>query len=278
VKTADQVRDAIAASSAYVASDGAAYEWLLGRWTRRLAEALLTFADFQGTGDLLDVGCGTGSLALAMTKRWPERRVMGIDIAPEYIAFARSRAIGALPTFDVGNATTLPYADNSFAGCGAQLVLNFVSDPLAAVHEMHRVTRPGGAIVAAVWDFRGGLVYQRIFWDTAAGIDPEAGLARDRLFSTPLALPSGLAKLFDQAGLDRIEESSITVRMDYADFADYWRPLLGGQGPVGSYLVNIQPTLRGRVEQAVKMAYCSGGPDGARSMAATAWVVRAVVP
>ncbi len=37
---------------------------------------------------------------------------------------------------------------------------------------MKRVTTPGGRIVAAVWDFRGGLVYQRMFWDTAAGMIP----------------------------------------------------------------------------------------------------------
>jgi len=270
VKTANQERGAVAASSTYFANDGAAYEWFLGRWTRRLAEPLLTFADFPSTGHLLDVGCGTGSVALAMAQRWPGRRGVGIDFAPPYIAFARSRAAGSSPSFDVGSATALPYPDNSFAGCCAQLVLNFVSDPLAAVVEMRRVTAPEGVVVAAVWDFRGGLVYQRIFWDTAASIDPGAGLARDHLFSTPLALPGGLVTLFDQAGLDRIEQSSVTIRMDYVNFSDYWQPLLGGQGPVGTYLVNLQPSLRNRVEQAVKMAYCSGGPDGARSMTATA--------
>jgi len=54
------------------------------------------------------------------------------------------------------------------------------------------VVRPGGVLAAAVWDFRGGLVYQRLFWDTAAGLDPDAGATRDRLFSSPLALPDGL--------------------------------------------------------------------------------------
>jgi ubiquinone/menaquinone biosynthesis C-methylase UbiE len=213
-----------------------------------------------------------------MADRWPERRVVGIDVAKEYITFARSRAVGSTPIFDVGDAIDLPYPDHSFGGCGAQLVLNFVSDPLAALVEMRRVTIPGGVIVAAVWDFRGGLVYQRIFWDTAASIDPRAGAARDRLFSTPLASPGRLIELFGQAGLDRIQQSSITIRMEYADFSDYWQPLLGGQVPVGTYLFGLEPDLRKRVEEATRMAYYSGGPDGQRSMTATAWVVRAVVP
>jgi SAM-dependent methyltransferase len=266
-------------SSTYFASDGAAYDIFLGRWTRRLADQLLRYADFAETGDLLDVGCGTGSLTRAMAERWPGRHVVGIDAAESYVAFARQQMTTVeAASFEVGDVTKLPYDDGRFSGCAAQLVLNFVSDPLAAAREMRRVTAPRGAVAAAVWDFRGGLVYQRIFWDTAAGIDPGAQTARDKLFSTPLALPEGLIQLFEQAGLTRIERTSVTIRMDYASFEDYWQPLLGGQGPVGTYLVGLAPDLRERIEQAVRIAYCSGAPDGERSLTATAWAIRGIVP
>jgi SAM-dependent methyltransferase len=260
----------------YRASDGAAYETFLGRWTRPLADALIAFADFADDGDLLDVGCGTGSLAMALARRWPARRVVGIDIAPPYVDFARSRVAG--PVFAVGDACALPERDGAYAGAAAQLVLNFVRDPDAAVGEMRRVTRPGGTVVAAVWDFRGGLVYQRLFWDSAAGVDASAGAARDKLFSSPLALPDGLPDLFARAGLARVERASLTIRMDYADFADYWQPLLGGQGPVGTYAGGLPADRRAKVEAAVRSAYLSGAPDGPRSMTATAWAVRGIVP
>jgi len=266
-----------APASAYHASDGSAYEVLLGRWTARLAEPFLDFAKFPA-GDLLEVGCGTGSLALAMACRWPDRRVVGIDIAEPYVAFARTRAKVCAPTFDVGDACSLPYADGEFAGGAAQLVLNFVGDPLAAIREMCRVVRRGGVLAAAVWDFRGGLVYQRLFWDTAAGIDPTAARARDRLFSGALALPDGLPDLFARAGLVDVECASLTIRMDYANFGDYWQPLLGGQGPVGAYAAALEPTLRDRIQAAVRNAYLSGAPDGPRSLTAAAWAVRAQVP
>src|SRR5262245_45495138 len=110
-----------------------------------------------------DVGCGTGSLACAMAARWPARNVVGIDIAAPYIAFARSQARFANLQFDLVDAIRLPYADAAFGGAAAQLVLNFVPDPIAVLHEIQRVTVPGRPLVAAVWDFRGGLVYQRIF-------------------------------------------------------------------------------------------------------------------
>jgi SAM-dependent methyltransferase len=262
----------------YHASAGAAYEVFLGRWTRRLAEALIDFAAFPATGDLLDIGCGTGSLAFAMAARRPGRRVVGIDRAAPYVEFARSRLAGAAPTFDVGDAGALPYPDGAFSGAAAQLVLNFVGHPDAAMGEARRVVRSGGTVAAAVWDFRGGLVYQRRFWDTAAGLDPGARAQRDRLFSGALALPDGLPRLFERAGLAAIERGSLTIRMDYASFEDYWSPLLGGQGPVGTYVAALTPELRSRIELAVRAAYLSGAADGPRSMTATAWAVRGVVP
>ena len=258
-------------ASAYSASDGAAYQVFLGRWTRALGERMVEFARFP-EGPLLDVGCGTGSLAMAMAERGP---AVGVDVAVPYVAYAGEHAKG--PCFVAGEASRLPFADGSFAGAAAQLVLNFVGDPVAAVREMRRVTRKGGVIAACVWDFRGGLVFQRMLWDTAAGIDPGAATARDRLFSAPLALPDGLPALFARAGIERVETASLTIRMEYASFADYWEPLLGGQGPVGAYAAKLSGELRERVEAAVRSAYLSGMPDGPRSLVAAAWAVRAVV-
>ena len=65
--------------------------------------------------------------------------------------------------------------------------------------------------------------------------------------------------------------------MDYADFADYWDPLLAGQGPVGVYVQSLAPDLREQVKAQVEKAYLSGAPDGPRSLTATAWVVRGIV-
>jgi SAM-dependent methyltransferase len=265
-------------SSTYRASDGAAYERFLGRWSRLLAGPFAEFAGPAEKGRVLDVGCGTGSLALALAERRAPDSLAGIDIAAPYIAFAQSRPGTAGIRSAVGDACRLPYADGSFAAALAQLSLNFVPDATQAVHEMRRVVRPGGVAAAAVWDFRGGLVFQRLFWDTAAGLDPGAGAARDRLFSGSLALPEALPVLWHDAGLAAVERGSITIRMEYADFADYWEPLLGGQGPVGAYVEGLPAERRRLIEERVRAAFLSGAPDGPRSLTATAWAVRGIVP
>ncbi len=265
-------------SSTYRASDGAAYERFLGRWSRLLAGPFAEFAQPVDRGRVLDVGCGTGSLALTLAERGAPDRVSAIDIAAPYIGFGRSRPGAAGIGFAVGDACHLPYAGGSFAAALAQLALNFVPGAAQAVREMRRVVQRGGGVAAAVWDFRGGLVFQRLFWDTAAGVDPGGGAARDRLFSGPLALPDGLPVLWHDAGLAAVERGSITIRMEYADFADYWEPLLGGQGPVGAYVEGLPPERRRLIEERVRAAFLSGAPDGPRSLTATAWVVRGVVP
>ena len=264
-------------SSAYHASDGAAYQVFLGRWTEVLAPVFLEFARIGSDGDVLDVGCGTGSLAAEVGRRRPNRRVVGLDRADAYLAYARARH--ALPNlhFEIGDAGQLPFADGAYAASLSQLLLTFVPDAKQAVAEMVRVTRWGGVVASAVWDFCGGLVYQRILWDTAAALDPQAGQTRDRLFSNPLSTADGLSALWQTAGLSNIEVGSLTIRMNYANFADYWEPLLGGQGPVGSFAAGLPAAAREQLKTAVRGAFLCGRPDGPRSLTATAWAVRGVV-
>jgi len=265
-------------SSVFHASDGAAYEVWLGRWASRLAKVFLDFVDFPETGELLDVGCGTGALAFAMARRWPARHVLGVDLAAPFISYAQSRRTGNQPTFETGDACALKYQDGRFAGVAAHLVFLFIPRPEVALREMRRVTRPGGTVAAVVWDSRGGLVFQRMLWDTAVAIDPNARMARDSLFANPVAIPGGLAGFFHKAGLKDIQTQSLTIRMDYENFEDYWQPFLGGQGPVGTYFANLSSDMNARIKEAVRDAYCSGAPDGARSLTASAWAVQGKVP
>lgn len=265
-------------ASRYTADDAAAYERLMGRWSGRLAELLIGFGGLAAGDRVLDVGCGTGSLALALAARPEPAAIAGIDIAAPYIAYAAAHAADPRLSFFTADAMSMEFPAGSFDRCYSLLALNFMSDPGAALAGMRQATRPGGRIAAAVWDFAGGLVYQRIFWDTAAALDPAADQARARHYSSPLTGSGELAAAFETAGLRDVEETSLTIRMEYADFADYWQPIANAQGPVGDYVKRLAPDSLDRLTEAVRRAYLAGRADGPRSMAATAWAARGNAP
>jgi ubiquinone/menaquinone biosynthesis C-methylase UbiE len=265
-------------SSSYTATDAQAYEQLMGRWSARLADQLIAFAGLEPGDRVLDLGCGTGSMALAVAAHPEPAAIVGIDIASPYVAYAAERSGDPRLTFLVGDAVAFDLPAASFDRSFSLLALNFMSDPASALQGMRWVTRPGGIIAAAVWDFAGGLVYQRLFWDTAAAIDPDADRARSRHFSSPLIRPGELADAFEDAGLRKVRSASLTIRMEYADFSDYWEPIANAQGPVGDYVKRLPPDRLGTIAAAVRRAYLAGQPDGPRSMAATAWAARGLVP
>jgi SAM-dependent methyltransferase len=200
--------------------------------------------------------------------------VTGVDIAEPYVAHAQAQSSDPRLSFRSGDADALDLPDGSFDRCYSLLALNFVPQPLRAVREMRRVTRAGGAIATAVWDFAGGLTYQRIFWDTAAARDPKAAAARARQYAAALTWPGELEAAFAEAGVRDIVAASLTMRMVYADFADYWEPIASAQGPVGDYVRQLDPGSLAGLADAVGAAYLAGRPDGPRSMTATAWAAK----
>ena len=90
--------------------------------------------------------------------------------------------------------------------------------------------------------------------------------------------PGELAAALTDVGLIDVHAASLTIRMGYTDFADYWEPIANAQGPVGDYIKRLSPDQLDRFTSAVRGAYLSGSADGPRSMAATAWAARGVVP
>jgi hypothetical protein len=143
---------------------------------------------------------------------------------------------------------------------------------------MRRVTRPGGVVGAAVWDARGGFVSNRIFFDTAAALDPKAGERRARNYTRPLTRPGELANAWRAAGLIDVVETVLAIRMEYASFADYWAPCEGKDGPYAEYVSTLDEADRARLREALQLAYVDGEPDGPRSYAALAWAVKGRAP
>jgi SAM-dependent methyltransferase len=105
--------------------------------------------------DLLDVGCGPGTITVDLARRVAPGRVAAIDRAPEVVAQAAShaRAQGISIELHVGDLYALPFADASFDVVHAHQVLQHLSDPVRGLTEMHRVLRPGGLLAARDGDY-----------------------------------------------------------------------------------------------------------------------------
>ena len=268
----------IATSSTFVAADGAGYEQQMGRWSRRLADPFLDFAGTAAGESVLDVGCGTGSLAEAMIRRCAFGHLQGIDFSPAYVEHATGHVRDPRVKFETGDACSLQFADRSFDRIFALLVLHFVPRTGQAISEMLRVARPGAVAAAAVWDARGGFVANRIFFDTAAALDPAAAARRAGNYTRPMTRPGELGRAWRAAGFDQVTETTLGIRMECASFEDYWAPYEGKDGPGAEYMASLAPTDRARLREAVKLAYLDGDPDGPRSYAALAWAVKGVAP
>lgn len=268
----------IAPSSTFVAADGEGYELQMGRWSRRLCEPFLDFTGTAAGEDVLDVGCGTGCLAHALVGRSEFRQLRGIDFSPVYVAHAARHNADPRITFEVGDAAALSLPDRSFDRVFALLVLHFVPKTELAIAEMLRVARPGAVVAGAVWDARGGFVANRIFFDTAAALDPKAVERRARNYTRPMTRPGELGNAWRSAGFQQVSETTLSIRMEFASFEDYWAPYEGKDGPGAEYIATLAPTARAELREAVRLAYVDGDVDGPRSYAAVAWAVKGVAP
>jgi len=263
----------------FAAADGDGYELQMGRWSRRLAPLFVEFACISHARRVLDVGCGTGNLALFLAGQHPELvGVHGVDLCAAYVEYARRRSNDARLTFLIGDARELPFAAEHFDHAFAMLALQFVPRAELAVQEMRRVTRRGGTVAAATWDTRGGFVALRLVLDAAAMLDEAGRRARAAACTRPLSRPGELAHLWSDAGLVNVVQESVTIRMEFDSFADFWAPMGGKDGPVAEYVGGLGREGAERLREAVRLAYLDGESDGPRSYAATAWIVKGTVP
>jgi SAM-dependent methyltransferase len=257
--------------------DAEAYDRFMGRWSRLVASRLVDFTGLPQRGRILDVGSGTGSLSFAIAERNGRVRVLGIDPSKEYVAYAiRRNTFGDRAGFEVGDAQRLHFPDATFDAALSLLVFNFIPDPKKALSELRRVTRPGGRLSAAVWDYGAGMQMLRTFWDAAVQVDPGAEKLDEK--PMPLCRAGELSALWREGGLENVREQSIDIRMTFDSFADYWEPFLLGQGPAGSYVRLLDRDKLQALRDDVKRRLSWRAENTPLVLRARVWAVRGMVP
>jgi len=224
-----------------VAAD--AYDRFMGRYAVPLAPQLAALADVAVGQRALDVGCGPGALTTELVGRLGSAAVTAVDPSEPFVAAARERHPGV--RVERASAERLPFPDGSFDAALAQLVVQFMADPVAGLREMARVTRARGVVAACVWDHAGGQGPLSAFWHAACALDPgiqdESRLAGAR--------GGHLTELFEAAGLDEVEETQLVVSVEHPTFEDWWEPFTLGVGPAGAHTAGLDPDRRARLRE-----------------------------
>jgi SAM-dependent methyltransferase len=244
-----------------------AYTRFMGRWSEPLTGVFLDSADLRVTGQVLDVGCGPGVLTAVLVDRYGAPAVAALNPSPSFVAATSER----FPGMDVrqGVAEAIPFEDGTFDAALAQLVVHFMSDPVAGLRDMGRVTVPGGVVAACVWDHTGGGSPLSLFWSAAADVDPAAPNEAD----LPGTAEGQLAAYAQEAGLREITSSTLTVHNRFESFDEWWAPYLLGVGPLGAYVATLEPDHLDRLKERCRELL----PDAPFEQPAVAWSVRAQV-
>jgi SAM-dependent methyltransferase len=187
-----------------------------------------------------------------------------VDPSPPFVAAARER----YPGVDVHEAPAekLPFEDGVFDAALAQLVVHFMSDPVAGIREMTRVTRPAGTVAACVWDLAGDRAPISVLWTAARELDP--GVSDESWRAG--AREGHLEELFAEAGLGEAEGALLTVTVEHETFDEWWEPFTLGVGPAGSYTAGLEPPARERLRERCRELL----PPAPFSITAGAWAVR----
>jgi SAM-dependent methyltransferase len=139
------------------------------RW-RTVDNSAAYVADRLAPGvDVLDVGCGPGTITVDIARRVAPGRVVGLDAAADVIEAARTAAADAGVTnleLATGDVYALDHPDDSFDVVHAHQVLQHLADPVAALREMRRVCRPDGVIAA-----RDGIYRAMSWYPTSTALD-----------------------------------------------------------------------------------------------------------
>ena len=238
-----------------------AYSPFMGRFSEQLAVAFAERAGLRPGQRVLDVGCGPGALTAQLVQRVGAASVSAVDPSESFVAAIRAR----FPDVDVWQAAAeqLPFDDDQFDFAGAQLVVHFMTDPVAGLAELARVTRAGGVVAACVWDHAGGTGPLSTFWQAVTEIDPGAPDESQ----LPGARAGHLVQLFELAGLRQVEGELLTVRSGYASFAEWWEPFTLGVGPAGAYVAGLTASAREELQAACARLL----PPAPFEISASAW-------
>jgi ubiquinone/menaquinone biosynthesis C-methylase UbiE len=260
-------------SSENLFTDGAAYERLMGRWSKLVGREFLDWLAPPPSLRWIDIGCGTGAFTAELIDRCSPREVLGVDPAEDQLAFARSRPELRSAQFRVGDAQGLPCADDAFDMAVMALVIHFVPDPPKAIEEMARVLEPGGSGASYVWDYSiRGSPTAPLFSALKSIGRAAAGPPSPHATAFP-----ALHELWAAAGFRDLDTRVISIPVTFVSFDEFWTAMTAPVGPAGKAIAQLDAADLDRLRSALK-EQVPARPDGSVQFEATANAIKGSAP
>ncbi len=213
-------------------TNGAAYERLMGQWSRLTGTKFLAWLDMPKGLRGLDAGCGNGAFTETLLEHGAPASVDAIDPAEAQIAYAKAQKSVAQVKYQVADAQALPFDNAVFDAAAMALVISFIPDPAKAIGELARVVCEGGLVATYMWDGFDGVP-----------VSPFSRAAKALGFGGEYALPSpeadtqaGMRALWQGAGLEAVETCRITIPVTFKDFDDFWQSCTAMPNPAIQFM------------------------------------------
>ncbi|MBX9845988.1 MAG: methyltransferase domain-containing protein [Xanthobacteraceae bacterium] len=219
---------------------------------RPLYEAAFAAAGVGRGSTVLDVGCGAG-LALQIAQARGATG-SGLDAAAGLAAIARQRCPGS--DIRLGDSETLPFPDASFDVTTGFNSFQYAADPVRALAEARRVTRPNGCVVIAVWGERERCQLAPYLAAVGRLLPPPPPGAPGPF---ALSAPGALEALAEPAGLRPEAARTVTTSMRFADEATALRGLLASGAVERAIRTSGEDMVRGGIAEAIRPGRQSDG-------------------
>lgn len=228
------------------------------RWAERMTDPaarvnapLLRLSGVESDSHVLDLAAGVGEPSLTLAALLERGWLVSCDLIPAMLIHLRQRAAsrGPLPALAAADMARLPFRDASFDRLFCRFGLMFVPDLSAALVEMRRVLRPGGAAALAVWGPRRD---NSLFDQVGSVLDDVMGPDPDDMLSTlfRFADPSTLLRAARESGFKATQVEPLHLVQQARADQPFWLPTL--EMGFAHRLAGLSPTDRASLHRTIK--------------------------
>lgn len=222
---AGQLRDWDGEHGAYWAEHVDVYEGSIARYQ----PALLAAVAARPGDRVLDVGCGSGQVAIDVVRMAPGSSAVGIDLSSAQLGVARSRAAGLPVDFVQADAQVADLGTATFDVVVSRTGTMFFADPAAAFANLRRATKSGGRLVMSVWRDLGANEWLREFFGAIGRVKQMPPPPPDAPGPLALADPERVRSLLEGAGWSDVDFESLDEPMWFGPDADAATTFIVGQ-------------------------------------------------